>query len=114
MLSFLRKLLWKGPATLTPVEPGLIAVPANIPVPANDPTPQRVELVSTRTVLRHSRNNMLVLAGTTVLTTNNVTMQVARIEQKPPYVICIHKGRRIAVRPDTISCYWAEHKEPIQ
>lgn len=108
--SLLKLLLRRAPAP--PVVTGLVVAPANIPVPANDPTPitppVKVRIMTTRTVLRFSRNDTLALPGTTVTTRNNAEMKVARVEQKPPYVICVYRGRRLAVRADNIGCYWAE------
>lgn len=113
--TLLKRLLGRPP---NPVEPGLIAVPSNIdipvPPPANDPQPYRVPLMTMRDVLRRSRNDTLVLPGTTVTTRRGAEMKVARVAQKPPYVICVYRGRRLAVRPDSIDCYWAQVSEPIQ
>lgn len=113
--TFLKRLIGRTPP---PVETGLIAVPANIPVPhlpANDPTPTHVPLMTMRTVLRHIRNDALVQPGSTVVTKNNAEMKVARgVTQKPPYVVCVYRGRRLSVRPDSIGCYWTEVSDIIQ
>ena len=94
-----------------PVPAEVVTHPVTVSAPpANDPLP----LVNTRPALRHIRNNMVVLGGSVVITANNVQMRIASGEQKPPYVICIYRGRRIAVRPDTIACYWAVAAETIQ
>lgn len=103
--------------TVNPAPTGLVADPANIPVPqqaANDPTPSWVPLMTVRHVLRRSRNDTLVLPGSTVVTKKGAEMKLARVEQKPPYAICVYRGRKLAVRPDNIDCYWAEVSEPIQ
>ena len=99
-----------------PVPAGLVVPPTNIPVPvaANDPTPARVELMTTRAVLRYVRNDGAVLPGSTVVTKNNAEMRVARAEQKPPYVICVYKGRRLAVRAENCGCYWTTVSEPVR
>jgi len=104
--EFLKRLLRRNPP---PASTGLIAVPANIPVPqppANDPTPIKVRLMSSRPVLRFVRNDATVLPGSTVVTRNKVEMKVARADQKPPYVVCVYKNRRLVVRAETIGTYW--------
>lgn len=106
-----------GRTNPTPVPTGLIADPANIPVlqqPANDPTPARITLTTTRDILRFRRDDRLALPGSKVVTRNSVEMRVARIVQKPPYVICVYKGRRLAVRAENCGLYWTTVSEPIQ
>jgi hypothetical protein len=100
-----------------PADTGLIAVPANIPVPqpANDPTPVHVPLMTLRDILRHNRNDTLVQPGSTVVTKNGAEMKVARgVTQKPPYVVCVYRGRRLSVRPDSIDCRWDQVSDLIQ
>jgi hypothetical protein len=113
--TLLKRLIGRTPTT--PVETGLLAVPTNIPVPpqpANDGPPYHVPLMTLRDVLRHRRNDTLVQAGSTVVTKNGAEMKVARLTQKPPYVLCLYRGRRLAVRPDSIDCYWDQVSELIQ
>jgi hypothetical protein len=113
--TLLKRLMRRNPP---PVETGLLADPANIPVPhhpANDPAPPyHVPLMTLRNVLRRHLNNTLVLPGSTVITKNGAEMKVARTTQKPPYVICVYRGRHLTVRADSIDCYWDQVSEPIQ
>lgn len=112
--TLLQKLLRRDPP---PAPTGLVADPVNIPVPqlpANDPTPSYVQLMTTRHVLRRRLNDTLVMSGATVTTKNNATMKVAHVEQKPPYVVCVYRGRHLSVRADSIGCYWTQVSERIQ
>jgi len=112
--TLLKRLMRRDP---TPAPTGMIATPANIPVPtnpANDPTPPYVRLLTTRDVLRRNRNDTLVMSGAKVVTKNGAEMKLAPVTQKPPYVICVYRGRRLAVRAENIECYWDKVSEPIQ
>jgi|SRR5215813_2273329 len=108
MLRLLKRLLGRTP---TPAPTGLVVAPANIPVPS---PPIKVALMTTRDVLRLCRNDTLVLPGSTVTSKNNAEMKVARAQQKPPYVVCVYRGRRLLVRADSIGCYWTQTSEPIK
>jgi len=109
--TLIKRLFSKTPA---PVEPGLIAVPTNIPVAEPVREPFHVPLMTLRNVLRRNRNDTLVLPGTTVVTKNGAEMKVARVPQKPPYVICVYRGRRLSVRADSIDCRWDTVSDLIQ
>jgi hypothetical protein len=73
-----------------------------------------VQPVRKRHVLRRNLNGTLVLPGTTVMTQNNAMMKVAGGEQKPPYVRCIYRNRRLVVLPQNIGCHFDTVTEPIQ
>lgn len=110
--TFLKRLL--GRDLPPPDNPLLVDTDENFvgpPRPANDRLPVTFH---TRHVLRRNVNASLVMAGTTVITQNNAMMKIASGEQRPPYVRCIYRNRKLAVLPQTIGCHWDTVTEPIQ